>query len=220
MSIDLSQFELQSPIKKGDGILIIPADKLLEGFTAEYFYYNPDASATFMCPTNGATTENAKYPRCELRERREKGEWSLKGSHVLDVACRVNKLAGGKGVIIGQIHGTNSKMYPQLVKLFWRNDNSIMVECRDDKDPTKHVQHTFGTYKLGELINYLISVDGEDVTICINSVGTHTSTRFSFKNKYWTKQKYYFKVGNYLQNNKGDDLSLVTFSRIRIVHKD
>jgi len=132
MSIDLSKFELQTCIKKGDSIVIIQPDELLKGYTSKYFYYNPDASISFMCSTNGAHTKNSKYPRTELRE---KMEWSLKGTHILEGICKVVKLAGGRGVIIGQVHGTNSKLYPQLVKLFWREDNSVIVECRSDKNP-------------------------------------------------------------------------------------
>ena len=62
MSLDLSIFELDSPIKKGNDILIIPSDKLLEGFTSEYFFYNPDTSLSFRTPTNGFTTKNSKLP--------------------------------------------------------------------------------------------------------------------------------------------------------------
>ena len=160
MSIDLSTWELQTCVKKGDGVLSIPSDKLLQGYTSEYFFYNPESSVTFICPSNGATTKNSKYPRTELRERRPNKEWALKGQHSLDANCRVTKLAGGKGVIIGQIHGTDSKLTPQLVKIFWRSDNTIMVECRSDKNPNEHVQHSFGKYALGEQISYLISVDG------------------------------------------------------------
>jgi len=215
MSIDLSIWELDTAIKQGNSIQIISSNELLKGYTSEDFYYNPDTSLSLLCPNNGATTKHSKYPRTELREQ---NVWTLEGRHLIDASLKVMKLAGGKGIIISQIHGTNNKLHPQLIKIYWTTYNTIIVEYQIDNQPGKEQRYSFGSYNLGELISYLISVNDDKITMSIISLKDIKSKLFSFNNPFWTKQKYYFKCGNYLQNNTGDDFGVVNFYKIKVTH--
>src|SRR5438132_1136220 len=40
----------------------------------------------------------------------------------------------------------------------------------------------------------------------------------TFKNSYWKRQKYYYKVRCYLQDNKGNDVGIITFSKISVTY--
>lgn len=210
--VDLNLWELQLPIKNGDSIEIIKPNDLVS-YISEYFY-KVDESIAFWCPTNGATTENSKYPRSELREEYE---WDLqKGYHNLTASCKVIKVAKNKGIIIGQVHGTNSKLNPQLAKLYYDVNGNIYLEHKNDKSPSsKQIKVSLGKADLGDTFYYSLNI--KDSTLIV-SVNDNTKT-IKFKNSYWKKQKYYYKAGNYTQDNKGDDYGLVIFDNIQVDHK-
>jgi len=224
--MDLSKFELQLPIKStkgGSTIEIISPEELAKGYKSEYFYPVTNGVA-FECPINGKTTENAKYPRSELRERLAEGEWGLMGSHILNVQCSVKKLADGKGIIIGQIHGTDSKNNPQIVKLLYRIDQSVELQVKDDKNPSKQLSFDLGKVKLGEFFEYQIEMHDKllvvSITRIINDRPVTTITNYPFNNDVWDKQKYYFKSGCYVQNKgQSDDIAVVYLTRINVFHK-
>lgn len=220
---DLSTWELDLPVKSGSSVEIISNSQLESGYTSKYFFLSPDNSMTFMCPITGAHTPNSTFPRSELREVLPSGDWSLSGSHTLTVKCKVTQLAGGKGIIIGQIHGDDASTNPQLVKLFWTTDNEITVQIKSDTNPSgSEITYKLGTYKLGETISYQLEMVNGALTVIVtdaaNNTATHTAT---FKNSYWTKQKYYFKAGVYLQNHStsGSQYGEAQFYVLSAVHK-
>jgi hypothetical protein len=211
--IDLSKFELHTAIKEGNSILIIKPNDLPK-YESEYFYKDDDdGSLIFKCSTDGAHTENSKYPRTELRE---KYEWNLlKGTHELEASCIVSKLAGGKGIIFCQVHGDNSKLNPQLCKLYFDTKGNILAEVKNDTDPdSKQIKLQLGKYKLGQRLKILIKIDNGELIAKVNDKIIKTK----FKNSYWSKQKFYFKSGNYLQSNIGHDFSIVQFFDLKINH--
>lgn len=221
-NIDLSTWELQLPVQKGNSVEIIKPDKL-KSYKSEYFYDSTDHGISFRCPVNGATTKNAKYPRSELRERLEGGEWNLEGHHLLVASCKVNKLAGGKGIIIGQIHGTDSDNTPQIVKLIYQLDGTVAVQIKSDLDPKKQVALPLGKFKINELITYTLEMKHNllfaSVARKVDEYYIENSTVVPFHSSYWDKQKYYFKAGCYVQNSdSSDDYALVTFYSIQTFH--
>jgi Alginate lyase. len=224
--MELSKFELQLPIKStrgGKSVEIIPPSELTKGYKSEYFF-PVDKGYAFRCPTNGYKTENAKYPRSELREKLSTGEWSLKGLHVMNVQCEVNELAGGKGIIIGQIHGKDSKITPQLVKLLYRLDESIELQVKEVNNPSKQLAFNLGKIKLGELFEYQIEMHDKllvvSVTKIVHNRPVTTIVNYPYDDSYWDKNKYYFKCGCYVQSNdKGNDHAVVTISRLSVFHK-
>ncbi len=63
--------KLTLPINKDGGLtgaaLEIPHSQLINGFSNEYYKPLPNGDVEFYCPAQGATTDNAKYPRTEER---------------------------------------------------------------------------------------------------------------------------------------------------------
>lgn len=220
MSIDLSIWELQLPIAKPNSrsIEIISPKELIAGYRSPYFHEERDGVLTFTCPLNGVKTKNAKYPRSELRERKFDGEWKLVGNHSMEAECEVEKLAGGKGMIIGQIHGTDSKGSPQFVKLRYDTSGKIILELKDDKDIKKNKKHTVYKADILEKIKYRIEVNDHKLTVVVNG----KSYEQEFKNHYWDTQEYYFKAGCYLQNNskRSSDTGIIKFYSLKISHNE
>src|SRR5690348_1476734 len=117
--MNLSPWELELPIAGASGsIEIIPPEQLVS-YSSQYFEPQLDGSVVFMCPTNGVTTPNSDYPRTELRQV---NTWAMGDSSTLIGELSVNKLAGGKGIIFAQIHGTDNTLNPQLFKLYFTPD--------------------------------------------------------------------------------------------------
>ena len=89
----------------------------------------------FICPTDGTPTKNSKYCRTELREA---DEWELfNGIHIMYGQLKVTKVAKGKGLIFGQIHGTDPDLNPQLCKLYYDTSGNIYLEHKNDNDPSQ-----------------------------------------------------------------------------------
>ena len=226
---NLANWKLQLPIATTKSVQEIFAPELAGGYTSEYFYTANDGSIAFACPSNGATTPNSNNPRSELREMRPNGEWSLSGKHELIVECAVINLSPKqKGVIIGQIHGDNNDLNPQLCKMYWGVDNKLTCRIKNDSNPSskQDTNLVLGQYKLSEKITFSISIVDGTITASVTNIKDgkpKTVTKTSkFKNKYWYQQKYYFKVGNYYQiNNKEPvDSSLVHCYSITTTHTD
>lgn len=231
-NFDIKNWKLELPIKSDRGILSISGSKLTKGYTSKYFFTDPnDGAMTFYCPADGATTPNSKFPRVELREMPIDGDWALYvGNHKLSAICEVTTVPSRKGIYIGQIHGNNSKLHPQMIKLLWGIDNTISVQVQSDSSPGIEPIHKFGTYKLGEIISYNINItnissNSAKITITIiNFTDSETSSNtkcvdFIYKNIYWASQSYYFKVGNYVQeNNNPNHAGIVKFYELSIVH--
>lgn len=218
----LNNWQLNTPIKKDDGILTIKTKELDLGYFDKYFYTFSDGSIAFSCPINGAHTPNSHYPRCELREKADNGDWDLlKGIHILETKFKIIKLPKDSGIIIGQVHGNDEKKNPQLIKLRWHKNNEIDVQIKSDNDPTKYINMVFGKYNLGEEISYKIQlIDGKLTVSLKNGQEKFISHSAIFKNPFWNEQKYYFKTGNYLQNNgKSEDNSIICFYQINLEHK-
>ncbi|AYV83948.1 MAG: hypothetical protein Hyperionvirus14_37 [Hyperionvirus sp.] len=224
----LANWELDTPIASGTGVVIIPGSTLTKGFTDTYFYSSPDNSMTFMCPVNGATTPNTHYPRTELRETPVDGDWPLlTGTHTLKATCKVSKfpapLTPLKGIYIGQIHGDNDSHNPQLVKLLWTPTNEITVQIQEDADPSTEKTYSLGHVPaLGQEIDYEIIITTGKLTVTVTPKSTNKSASMTatYKNKYWTEQTYYFKAGNYLQetDKSSTDYGVVQFYALTATH--
>lgn len=230
-NFNLTTWELDTPVKSGNSVLIIPSNELVHGYTSQYFFTDKtDGAMTFWCPANGASTPNSKYPRSELREMPVGGDWKIyKGNHTLSGTCEVTHLPKTKGIYIGQIHGDDSSLNPQMVKLLWGIDNVISVQIQEDSKPGKETTYKFGTYTLGEKISYSLNVTNisstsAKITISItNYVGTlpvTKTTSFTYKNSYWNKDSFYFKAGCYVQEtDTSQNSGTVKFYILTAVHE-
>lgn len=219
----LSNWELDLPVKNGDSIEIISGNDLSKGYTSNYFYTDElDGAMTFKCPSNGGTTPNSHYPRTELREIPAQGEWEIyNGNHSLSATLNVVQLPSNKGIIIGQIHGTDNKLHPQMVKLMYGIDNNIYVELQTDFQPGLEQKQKLMTCKLGDKISYILNVTNISSNSCkINVSVNDKQISFTYKNKYWKSDKFYFKAGNYLQDNSpsADDIGIIKLYSLNVQH--
>lgn len=83
----------------------------LATYVDDWFHPNVAGDgATFIAPTDGVTTKNSRYPRCELRELNDDGSlaaWSsTSGAHSMEVELTVDTLPIGSKphAVIAQIH--------------------------------------------------------------------------------------------------------------------
>jgi len=222
--IDLTNWELQLPVAGGLSIEIIPGEELMAGYQSEYFY-KKNGILTFWCPSNGATTEHSLDPRSELREIGAGENWTLSGRHMLTASCAVLVLPVANGIVIGQIHGSSESQQPQLCKIYWKTDNTLIAQVKSDDDPTgPEIDLFLGNYCLGQpikytllLVDFVLKIDvysEKDGQQIVYSVET------SFLNSYWSDwgETYYFKAGNYLQDHINNDNGTVQFYNLSVQH--
>jgi Alginate lyase. len=68
--IDLATWNLSVPV--GSPPYTVETSKLVDGFKDQYFH-SDTGTLFFWSPVTGSTTDNAKYPRTELRETYSNG---------------------------------------------------------------------------------------------------------------------------------------------------
>lgn len=203
-NIDLKDWKLQT-ISPSNTSVDISAASLISGYSNSFFYTDPtDGSMVFKVPSNGGTTNNSTYPRCELRQMTAGANWDLTDNieHYLYAECKVTQVANAKPqIIIGQIHGSEDNS--EMIKLRWTGDEpgKCFVEARfEDNDAIKAeygVKLATGL-SLGDLITYSITMKSGKITVTVNGTSasqTYTSAFFG------TTDAYYFKAGNYFQYN-------------------
>lgn len=194
--IDLKNWNIMLPVDENGGYggepLIIQD---LSQFQEEsYFFINKDKTAVmFRAPIEGATSENSKYPRSELRELDSDGNlasWrSGDGEHSMYIKQAITNLPIIKPEIVaGQIHDSEDDVI--MIRL---EKNRLFVE-RDGEE----VALLNDNYQLGEVFSVEIKVKSNLITVAYNG-----------KQKLDMKFKgsgLYFKSGVYTQSNpsKGD----------------
>jgi hypothetical protein len=216
---DLSRFALQLPLASGDSVKQI-TDPELETYTSEYFYSGEDGAIVFWCPVNGATTPNSHYPRTELRERAAGGDWEITGHHKLTASFKMLENPASKGTIIGQIHGNATGGTSEVLKLEWTSDNEIVASVEANDDPAKQINHTIGSYELGELISYTFELNDGVLEITITNAAGDKKLSTPYTAASWKQDRYYFKLGSYVQLDTGPatDGGRVAFYAFDILH--
>lgn len=114
--IDLSTWNLSIPV--GSPPATIDTPKLMSGFNDQYFQAE-GSNVQFWTPVTGTRTENAVYPRSELRETYADGRlrnWTYPDAdNFLRATLTVNQVPSTGKVVIGQIHAYDSQK--PLIKL-------------------------------------------------------------------------------------------------------
>lgn len=213
-NFDLTHFYLQLPSIPTKGTVDQKSPTELQDYESPLFFTDKkDGSMTFICPTKGHTTKNSKYCRTELREEREFDFYD--GIHMMYGQLKVSKIAKGKGLIFAQIHGTNPDLNPQLCKLYYDPNGNIYIQYKNDADPSsQQKKYTLTNCKLGEIFKFLILLNRGKLTVSING----QKIDVPFKNQYWKKQSFYFKFGNYCQDNTSDDHTIIQCYDLHVVH--
>jgi hypothetical protein len=224
---DLSHWKLTLPVGAAGTApghpLEISAAQLSSGYTnAEYFHRGADGQLIFWCPVNGARTENTEYARCELREVINPADddvcWSAKGTHSMDVNCRVMEVPSGQKVVIGQIHAYSGKASPLIKLQFFKGRVEALVKDKASKG--RDLKLTFPEVGLNQDFNYQIKLQDGVLSITVNGA---TQSENVFKlDPAWAEQTLYFKAGVYPQDNEGPGTegARVSFSKLKVSHSD
>jgi hypothetical protein len=216
-NFDLSHWYLTLPDANASTISPV---LLSAGFTNDHFETSSDGAMLFWCPVTGGTTSGSDFPRCELRELLDPADnrtnWSGYGRHVLNAQCKVVKVPSSKRVVIGQIHSFLGDA-PPLVKLSY-NNGLVDALVRLDVTSLSDVRFPLAVVGLSNVINYQITLRDGILSIGVN--GSSLTTNVFQADPAWQKQTFYFKAGNYCQDNSGatNEGAMVSFYSLSVQH--
>eukprot|EP00992_Anisonema_acinus_P001392 TRINITY_DN10460_c0_g2_i1.p1 TRINITY_DN10460_c0_g2~~TRINITY_DN10460_c0_g2_i1.p1 ORF type:complete len:588 (+),score=120.52 TRINITY_DN10460_c0_g2_i1:57-1820(+) len=211
--LDLSKFELQTPIPDGNGGQVTIKQPELLTYESENFYTDPvDQVTTLWTPVTGATTGGSSNPRTELRERLPTGDWTFSGTHELQVSLRVIQVPSNGKIAIGQIKGKSWEGHEaeytnngQIVEeIFW--DNGVIVShARTGNGVDGYVTTTYavGYYALGDVVTFSLRIDGHVLSTRTDRGGRPAHDYSSIY--YGTGYRMYFKAGCYLGDHEGPE---------------
>jgi hypothetical protein len=216
-NFDLSHWKLTLP----DAVAseISPA-QLMAGVTNSSFYTGADGAMVFSCPVTGGATSGSVYPRCELRELIDPGDdnvnWTGYGTHLIKAQCKVTQIPSSRKTIIGQIHSYSGNARP-LVKLQF-NNGKVEALIKQSPNSDSDTLASLATVGLGDLITYQIKLVDGLLAMTVN--GTNRSLDVFESDAAWRYQTFYFKAGNYCQDNAGptDEGATVWFYELSVEH--
>ncbi|MEM1441231.1 MAG: polysaccharide lyase family 7 protein [Verrucomicrobiota bacterium] len=213
--INLNIWKLTTPLDdNGDGKADEVRMPLLRYFEdPDFFHLSEEGeSVIFRAQCGGATTENSKYPRSELRELKKDGKtkasWSTtSGSHNLTIEFAFTKLPKKKDhAVAAQIHDGDNDLL--MVRL---EGKKLFLERRDEEDFV-----LVEDYKLGSFVKLMILADNGRIRAFIDGKQLMQ----------WEveAENLFFKVGCYTQSNpekgdKADDYAETEFRSVYVMHK-
>ena len=219
--IDLATWNLSVPV--GSPPYTVETTKLVDGFKDQYFH-SDTGTLFFWTPVTGTRTENASYPRTELRETYSNGtlkNWYFPDAdNFLRATLTVSKVPSTGKIVIGQIHAFKSQK--PMVKLEYQykdysETGNIVAKVRmhPDDDTARVITIATGI-KLDREFSYLIHLSPGGA-LGISAAGYQWDTNISAM---WRDKPLYFKAGVYVQDNTGytSEGGEVTFSKLDIDH--
>lgn len=222
---DLSHWKLTLPITAPENQAGAPTEisaaQLQAGYSdSRWFHSNSRGEMVFWCPVDGATTKGSDYPRTELREvinpKDDNVCWSAKGTHVLNVRCRVTEIPSSGKVIVGQIHGYSGKARPLIKLQFYKGRVEALVKESPNKG--RDIKLVIAEVGLDTEFDYRIRLHNGLLSITVNDA--EQSINVFEKDPEWSMQTMYFKVGAYVQDNEGpsSEGARVLISRLTVSH--
>lgn len=219
--IDLATWNLSVPV--GSPPYTVETTKLVDGFKDQYFH-SDTGTLFFWAPVTGTRTENAIYPRTELRETYSNGtlkNWYYPDAdNFLRATLTVNQVPSTGKIVIGQIHAYKSQK--PMVKLEYQYKDSsetgnivAKVRMHPDDDTARVITIATGI-KLDREFSYLIHLSPGGA-LGISAAGYQWDTDISAM---WRDKPLYFKAGAYVQDNTGytTEGGEVNFSKLDIDH--
>ena len=228
--LDLTTWNLSIPTDPSP--TTISTAQLNNGYKSGYFRRNDDGSVTFWVPVTGSPTEDASYPRSELRETQSDGSlsnWTHGSSDsYLSAILKVDRVPSKNKVVIGQIHSTDEpgSQNDPLIKLQYHYRNGIgrLELLLREKPGDDQVQNILlaENVQLGERFGYdlRLTPTGKLGVVVISKDGDRGSL-YRELNSAWASQQLYFKAGAYIQDNEGpsDEGGRVTFFHLNGSHR-
>ena len=196
--LDLSQWKLTLPVDEVKPLRSPDEIKqpALKEFMHEKYFYVENKGVIFHAPCGGATTQNSKYPRCELREMTTGGKsraaWDTSAPilRTMTLKARITKTPKVKRhIVCAQIHDADDDL--MMVRL---EGAKLFIERNKIGDVMLDAN-----YKLGAPFTVKIQAGNGHVKVWYNE-----ELKMSWK---IAKQGCYFKAGCYTQSNptKGDE---------------
>ncbi|MFJ4143592.1 polysaccharide lyase family 7 protein [Pseudomonas sp. NPDC089734] len=217
--IDLATWNLSVPV--GTPAITIDTPELVSGYQDGYF--RSGNTLFFWAPVTGSTTENAKYPRTELRETTADGRannWSYsQADNFLRAALTVNQVPSTGKIVIGQIHcyGSNEPLlkveYQYKEKL---QTGNIVAKFRRSPDAEIEVIIVAQGVPLNERFSYSIHLTPAGNL----TVNAYDHVWYASLDSAWSTKLLYFKAGVYTQDNTGytTEGGAATFYKLTIAH--
>jgi hypothetical protein len=208
--IDLGSWNLSIPV--GSPPATIETSQLLKGYDGKYFK-SGTSNISFWAPVTGSKTENAIYPRSELRETWSNG--TLHNWYYPDADNWLNAK-----IVIGQIHAYESTQPLLKVEYQYKeatHDGIIVAKVRFHPNDKKARVFTIAEgVHLNETFNYVIHLNKAGL-LSVSAHGMNWNDRLSAT---WSKQPLYFKAGVYTQDNTGytSEGGKATFFNLDIDH--
>jgi hypothetical protein len=218
-NFDLSHWKLTLPDSKASEI---SPGQLRAGRTNSFFSTGADGAMVFSCPVTGGTTGGSDYPRSELRELVDPGNdnvnWTGQGTHILMAECKVTKIPSSQKIIIGQVHSFSGNARP-LIKLQF-NDGTIEALVKKSPNSDTDIRFTFTSPGLSNVISYQIKMVDGVLSMTVNDV--ERSVNVFQSDPAWADQTFYFKAGNYCQDNSGaaNEGAVVAFYQLSVAHEN
>lgn len=217
--IDLATWNLSEPV--GTPSIIIDTPKLLNGFQDGYF--RAGATLFMWAPVTGSRSENAIYPRTELRETYPSGvvrNWNYsQADNYLRASLSVNQVPSTGKIVIGQIHSYGST--EPLIKLEYQykektRTGNLVIKFRVTPTSEPEVIQLATGVTLNEVFSYTLhlSPTGEMV---VNARDMQWAAKLAAA---WSTKLLYFKAGVYVQDNTGyaTEGGAATFYKLQIAH--
>jgi hypothetical protein len=219
--IDLAMWNLSVPVGVPATTIETP---VLAGGYQDHYFQSKNGASFFWAPVNGSTTENAKYPRRELRETYPDGSlhnWTYPSAdHFLRAALSVSQVPSTGKLVIGQIHAYKSAM--PLLKLEYQYkayavSGNIVAKVRLAPEAPIQVITLASGIALDQRFTYVLHLTPKG-SLTINLNETKWSTRLDSA---WASKPLYFKAGVYPQDNSGyeTEAGAARFDKLGIEHR-
>ncbi|SDQ01189.1 polysaccharide lyase family 7 protein [Ectopseudomonas guguanensis] len=228
--LDLTTWNLSIPTEPTP--TTITTERLNNGYQSRYFRRNGDGSVTFWVPVTGSTTEDARYPRSELRETQRDGSLSnwqhASNDSYLSAVLQVDQVPSRNKVVIGQIHSTDvpGSQNDPLAKVQYHYRRGVgRVELLLRPRPgDSEVQNILlaDNVQLGERFGYDLRVTPSGrLGVSVASSDGDEGAVYRQLSSRWNTQYLYFKAGAYIQDNYGPDKEggRVTFYHLNSTHR-
>ena len=217
--IDLAMWNLSVPV--GTPAATIDTPKLLGGYQDGFF--RSGDTLFFWAPVTGSRTENAVYPRTELRETKADGSvnnWAYsQADNFLRAALMVNQVPSTGKIVIGQIHCYQST--EPLLKVEYQykeklQTGNIVAKFRRSPDAEIEVITIAQGIPLNQRFSYSIHLTPAG-NLTVNASDFVWNAKLDAT---WSTKLLYFKAGVYTQDNTGyaTEGGAATFYKLTINH--
>lgn len=229
--LDLTTWNLSIPTDSTP--TTISTERLNNGYQSQYFRRNDDGSVTFWAPVTGSTSEDAIYPRSELRETQSDGaldNWLYAGAdNYLSAVLTVNQIPSRSKVVVGQIHSTDAagSQNDPLIKLqYYRNSPGVgrleaLLRLHPGDTEVKNILIADGI-DLNERFSYELRLTSSGrLGIQVESADGDKGSYYRQLSSAWSNDLLYFKAGAYIQDNSGpsNEGGRVTFYHLNTLHR-